>query len=82
MLFVLSLVLNYLFVRGIEWSGSKIVFGLGVGINVVYFCVFKYLLGILPIGISFYTFQAISYLFDVWWKKCQAEKSFISFGTI
>ena len=80
-LFAASLILNYLFGRGIEQSGSKFVFGLGVGINVAYFCLFKYMLGILPIGISFYTFQAISYLFDVWWKKCSAEKNFIHFGT-
>ena len=26
----------------------------------------------LPIGISFYTFQAISYVLDVYWKKAQA----------
>ena len=80
-LFAASLIWNYLFGRWIERSGSKVVFGLGVGINIVYFAVFKYLLGILPIGISFYTFQAISYLFDVWWKKCSAEKNFINFGT-
>ena len=78
-LFAASLILNYLFGRWIERSGSKVVFGLGVGINIVYFAVFKYLLGILPIGISFYTFQAISYLFDVWWKKCSVEKNFINY---
>ncbi len=30
----------------------------------------------LPIGISFYTFQSISYLADVRAKKCEAQKSF------
>lgn len=30
----------------------------------------------LPIGISFFTFHAISYLIDIYRKKCQAQKSF------
>lgn len=34
----------------------------------------------LPIGISFYTFQAISYLADVYRKETPYEKSFINFG--
>lgn len=36
---------------------------------------------LLPVGISFYTFQAVSYLCDVYWEKCRAEKSFVTFGT-
>lgn len=36
---------------------------------------------LLPAGISFYTFQAVSYLCDVYWEKCRAEKSFVKFGT-
>ena len=29
----------------------------------------------LPLGISFYTFQSMGYLLDVYWKRCQAEKN-------
>lgn len=36
---------------------------------------------ILPIGISFYTFQIISYLVDVYRREMKAEKSLISLGT-
>ena len=36
---------------------------------------------ILPIGISFYTFQIISYLVDVYRRETKAEKSLISLGT-
>lgn len=34
---------------------------------------------ILPMGISFYTFQAVGYLLDVYWKKCRVQKNFIKF---
>lgn len=35
---------------------------------------------ILPIGISFYTFQNVSYIVDVYRKKAAAEKNFINYG--
>lgn len=36
---------------------------------------------VLPIGISFYTFQIISYTVDVYRGTCAAQRSYISFGT-
>lgn len=36
---------------------------------------------LLPVGISFYVFQAASYIVDVYRGTCRAEKSFIRFGT-
>lgn len=36
---------------------------------------------VLPIGISFYTFQLVSYLIDVYWGKVKAQKKFISLAT-
>lgn len=35
---------------------------------------------VLPIGISFYTFQSVSYLMDVYRRDVKAEYSFINFG--
>ena len=35
---------------------------------------------ILPIGISFYTFMAISYVLDVFWKRYEAEQDFLSYA--
>lgn len=35
---------------------------------------------VLPLGISFYTFQIVSYLVDVYWKKIPAEGSFVRLG--
>ena len=34
---------------------------------------------LLPLGISFYTFKALSYVIDCYWQKVQAEKSFGKF---
>lgn len=34
----------------------------------------------LPIGISFYTFQAMSYVVDVYWGQCRADKNFVDFA--
>lgn len=36
---------------------------------------------ILPVGISFYTFQTMSYTFDIYYKKIEATKDFIGFAT-
>lgn len=35
----------------------------------------------LPVGISFYTFQTLSYIIDVYKEKVAVQKSFINFGT-
>lgn len=35
---------------------------------------------ILPLGISFFTFQAISYIVDVYWEKYEAETNFFKFS--
>lgn len=34
----------------------------------------------LPIGISFYTFQTMSYVIDVYWKKVKAEHNILNLG--
>ncbi|EGT3616496.1 MBOAT family protein [Clostridium perfringens] len=34
----------------------------------------------LPIGISFYTFQTLSYIIDVYWGKVKVQKSLLSFS--
>ncbi len=36
---------------------------------------------LLPLGISFYTFQLASYVIDVYWEKIHAERNFVRFGT-
>jgi len=34
----------------------------------------------LPIGISFYTFQLVSYLFDVYWGRVEPQRNLVDFG--
>lgn len=34
----------------------------------------------IPMGISFFTFQALGYLFDVYYKRIQAEKDFLTYA--
>ena len=80
-LFVLSILCNYFFERLVGKSKCRAWFVIGIGCNLLYLGIFKYVLQVLPVGISFYTFQAIAYLCDVWNKKCRPEKSFVKFGT-
>ena len=68
----------------------KWLMALTVLINIVILCVFKYAdfvisqfdathktLGlIVPLGISFYTFQTVGYVVDVYWEKTEAQKNF------
>jgi len=80
-LFLVAVIANYFFGRLVEKRPGKMVLAISVGVNLFYLGAFKYWLHILPVGISFYTFQAIAYLADIYRKKCSAEKSLIGFGT-
>lgn len=35
---------------------------------------------ILPLGISFYSFMALSYVLDIYWKRYKAEKDFLTYA--
>lgn len=50
-------------------------------INLLFNSNIKFLQIIMPVGISFFTFQAISYLIDVYRGDVEADKNFISFST-
>ncbi len=89
-LMVLTILADYAFGRWIEYlffkdnqKGARLVLTLAVLLNIGQLALFKYFdffgLG-LPIGISFYTFQALSYVIDVYWRKVRATKSLVAFG--
>ena len=76
-----------------KYSSNKAAYYFGILSSLCILCFFKYfnfflstinidpLNIILPIGISFYTFEAISYLVDVKNKKIEAENNLISFAS-
>ena len=69
------------FVARDKRNTAKVFVGLSVVINLTLLAVFKYAgKFVLPIGISFYTFQSMSYTIDVYRGKAKAEKNPINFG--
>lgn len=91
-LLLISIAWNYL--TGIELNlhegkSKKIVFILGVLFNILILGIYKYanfFLGFtgihfdlsLPVGLSFFTFSAISYIADVYMGKSESQKSLLS----
>ncbi len=51
--------------------------GILSGLNVSQIGTFKM---IMPLGISFYTFMALSYVLDIYWKRYKAEKNFLLYA--
>jgi alginate O-acetyltransferase complex protein AlgI len=88
-----SLAVNYLLARRLEassrrrlWLVLAVVANLGLLGWLKYAGFFASIVGLeppqthLPIGVSFFTFQAISYVVDVYRKDVPAERSFLRFG--
>lgn len=74
--FALSLTANFgilFFFKYFEWMLDNINRLLGSGYG------FSFTI-LLPVGISFYTFQAVGYTFDVYRGKLKAEKNFITYA--
>ena len=92
MILLFSCVFNYFYAKRIK-DKKSLWFGIVVNLSLLIY--FKYtnfivndVLGfnnlvniVLPIGISFFIFQAISYLVDVYRGTVSASSSFINFGT-
>ena len=92
LILLFSCAFNYFYAKRIK---DKKTLWFGVIVNLSLLIYFKYtnfivndVIGfnnlvniVLPIGISFFTFQAISYLIDVYRGDVKASKSFINFGT-
>lgn len=73
-------VVNYTMSRRMNRRRVTLVAALAVNFSVLIF--FKFYQGgaVLPMGISFYTFQAASYLIDVYRGEAPAERNFINFA--
>ena len=84
LLLLASAAVNYIFGRLIgrtQGRGRQGMLVLGLIYNLGLLVFFKFGGLPMPIGISFYTFQAVSYLVDVYRRETKAEKSLISLGT-
>lgn len=76
-LMVATALINYAIGVGLARHHTKGLLASGVGVNIAILAVFKYSGTFpLPIGISFYTFQSISYLVDVYRGEARAQRSF------
>lgn len=73
-------VVNYMMARRLNRRRITLIAALAVNFSVLIF--FKFYQGgaMLPMGISFYTFQAASYLIDVYRQEVSAERNFIDFA--
>ena len=71
---------NYMMARRMNRRRTVLIAALAVNFGALIF--FKLFRGgeMLPLGISFYTFQAASYLIDVYRREAPAERNFIDFA--
>lgn len=76
---------TYVFGRLIERfrgrKGEQWIFWTAVGIHLLVLLYFKFVAEIFPIGISFYTFQLLSYLVDVYRGEVAAQRNGVVFFT-
>ena len=96
-LLIVSILINYAIGLFLGKKKKKWLLGIGVGLNLLILFYFKYLIFAislignsnrlnisdiyLPLGISFFTFQGISYIVDVWRGDVKPEQNIIHIGT-
>ena len=68
---VLGLILNFGMLGVIKYTNFMI-----ENLNALFHMNLRGMGILLPLGISFYTFQSSGYLLDVYWKRCDAERRF------
>ena len=82
---LLTVAIDFLFAllickRQVSGHSARLILWLAVAYNVGQLVYFKFISDSLPIGISFYTFQALSYVIDVYRKSVEVSRDPIAFG--
>ena len=72
---VLCLILNFGMLAVLKYTNFVI-----ENVNALFHTGISFRKLLLPLGISFYTFQSMGYILDVYWGKCKAEKSLLRFA--
>lgn len=82
--FLITMIMNFVLGQAMETfpSGKKVLMVFAVLYNILPLALFKITIDniVLPVGISFYTFQNMSYVFDVYYGKVEPERSFVNYG--
>ena len=68
-LLILGLLLNFGMLGIVKYTNFAV-----ENLNALFHMNLREMKLLLPLGISFYTFQSSGYLLDVYWKRCKAEK--------
>ena len=71
----LGLLLNFGMLAVLKYTNFAV-----ANVNAIFHTSFSFQKWMLPLGISFYTFQSMGYLLDVYWGKCKAEKNPLRFA--
>ncbi len=72
---VVCLFLNFGVLAALKYTNFVI-----ENINILFETGLSFRTVILPLGISFYIFQSMGYILDVYWKRCAAEKNLFRFA--
>lgn len=71
-IFILALVLDLGILAALKYTNFLI-----TNVNGIFSAELAAVDWVLPLGISFYTFQTVSYVIDVYWEKVEVEKSLL-----
>ena len=78
LILIVLIILCYFFSYIISNKKNKYLLFLFIIILISPLLLYKYYLGSMPLGISFYTFQLLSYLIDVYMGRCCFEKNLLN----
>ena len=74
-LLILGLILNFGMLGIVKYTNFMV-----ENLNALFHMNLRGMEILLPLGISFYTFQSSGYLLDVYWKRCEAEKNPVKYA--